>query len=191
MTDTGLSEVENPSEMLLSGRPQNASGNCAVCTIEGTRPLIAEIQALATPTTFPVSRRTSNGYDYNRLCLILAVLEKKLGMKFSANDVYINVIGGLRLTEPGTDLGLACALISSFIDKPLDDNVIALGELGLSGEIRAVSNVDIRIKEAAKLGFSTVILPKRCLEGKNAPEGVKLYGVSTIAEALKILGRKQ
>lgn len=190
MTDTGLSEVENPSEMLLSGRPQNASGNCAVCTIEGTRPLIAEIQALVTPTTFPVSRRTSNGYDYNRLCLILAVLEKKLGMKFSANDVYINVIGGLRLTEPGTDLGLACALISSFIDKPLDDNVIALGELGLSGEIRAVSNVDIRIKEAAKLGFSTVILPKRCLEGKNAPAGVKLYGVSTIAEALKILGKK-
>lgn len=191
MTDTGLSEVENPSEMLLSGRPINASGNCAVCTIEGTRPLIAEVQALVTPTSFPASRRTSNGYDYNRLCLILAVLEKKLGMKFSANDVYINVIGGLRLTEPGTDLGLACALISSIIDKPLDDDVIALGELGLSGEIRAVSNVDLRIKEAAKLGFSKVILPKRCIEGKKAPAGVTLYGVSTIAEALKILGKKQ
>ncbi len=190
MTDKGLSEVENPSEMLLAGRPQNASGNCAVCTIEGTRPLIAEIQALATTTTFPVSRRTSNGYDYNRLCLILAVLEKKLGLKFSSNDIYINVIGGLRLTEPGTDLGLACALISSYLDKPLDDDVIALGELGLSGEIRAVTNAEIRIKEAAKLGFSKIILPKKCIEGKKSPEGITLYGVSTIADALKILGKK-
>ncbi len=191
MTDSGLSEVENPSEMLLSGRPANASGNCAVCTIEGTRPLIAEIQALATPTSFPVARRTSNGYEFNRLCLILAVLEKKLGLKFSSHDVYINVIGGLRLTEPGTDLGLACALISSYTDNPLDDEVIALGELGLSGEIRAVSNADLRIKEAAKLGFTKVILPKRCIEGKKAPAGVTLYGVSTIADALKILGKKK
>lgn len=191
MTDSGLSEVENPSEMLLSGRPINASGNCAVCTVEGTRPLIAEIQALVTPTTFPSPRRTSNGIDYNRLYLILAVLEKKLALKFSANDVYINVIGGLRLYEPGTDLALAFALISSILDKPLDDNIMVLGELGLSGEVRAISNADLRIKEAAKLGFTKIILPQRCIDGKRVPQGVTLYGVSSIGEALRILKSKE
>lgn len=191
MTDAGLAEVDNPSEMLLSGRPINASGNCAVCTVEGTRPLIAEIQALVTPTTFPSPRRTSNGIDYNRLYLILAVLEKKLGLRFSANDVYINVIGGLRLSEPGTDLALAFALILSILDKPLDDDVLVLGELGLSGEVRAISNADIRIKEAAKLGFTKIILPKRCVDGKRAPAGVKLYGVTSIGEAMRILKSKE
>ncbi|MBO4971894.1 MAG: DNA repair protein RadA [Clostridia bacterium] len=190
MTDTGLSEVDNPSEMLLSGRPINASGNCAVCTIEGTRPLIAEVQALVTPTTFPSPRRTSNGIDYNRLYLILAVLEKKLGLRFSANDVYINVIGGLHLTEPGTDLALAFSLISSILDKPLDDDVLVMGELGLSGEVRAISNADVRIKEAAKLGFTKIILPKRCVDGKKSPPGVKLYGVTSIGEAMRMLRQK-
>lgn len=191
MTDAGLVEVDNPSEILLSGRPINASGNCAVCTIEGTRPLIAEVQALVTPTTFPSPRRTSNGIDYNRLYLILAVLEKKLGLRFSSNDVYINVIGGLRLSEPGTDLALAFALISSILDKPLSDDVLILGELGLSGEIRAISNADVRIKEAAKLGFNKIILPKRCVDGKHAPAGVKLYGVTSIGEALRMLKSKE
>ena len=119
MTDEGLAEVQNPSEMLLSGRPQNTSGNCAVCTMEGTRPLIAEIQALVTPTAFPAPRRTTNGIDYNRLCLILAVLEKRLGLRFSVNDVYLNVIGGLRLDEPASDVAVAMALISSLKTAPI------------------------------------------------------------------------
>ncbi len=187
MTDTGLCEVANPSEMLLSGRPVNSSGNCAVCTMEGTRPLIAEVQALVTPTSFPAPRRTSNGIDYNRLCLILAVLEKKLGLRFSANDVYINVIGGLRLNETGTDLAVACALISSILDKPISDSVVAIGEIGLSGEIRAVSHSDVRIKEAAKLGFDTVVLPERCADGKKPPKNIRLCAINTITDALRYL----
>ena len=134
MGDKGLIEVENPSEMLLSGRPKNTPGNCAVCTMEGTRPIIAEIQALVSPTSFPAPRRTSNGVDYNRLCLIIAVLEKRLGLKFYQNDVYVNVIGGLHVDEPATDAAIALALISSLTDRCVPDDLIAIGELGLSGE---------------------------------------------------------
>ena len=161
MTDKGLCEVENPSKTLMSDRPVGVSGNCAVCVMEGTRPLIAEIQALVTPTVFPTPRRNSNGIDYNRLNLLLAVLEKRLGMKFSQNDVYINVTGGLKLDEPAADLALCMALISSYSDKPINDKTVVFGEVGLSGECRMVSYAEQRVTEAARLGFDTVIIPIR------------------------------
>lgn len=161
MTGDGLIEVTNPSEALLSGRPKNVSGNCAVCVMEGTRPIIAEIQALTSNTVFPSPKRTSNGFDYNRLYLLLAVLEKRLGLRFSSYDAYINVIGGLRLSDPAADLPTALSLISCLKDKPLPDDMIAIGEIGLSGECRAVSSVEQRIKEAERLGFKTVILSAR------------------------------
>lgn len=192
MTDRGLLEVENPSEMLLAGRPRNISGNCAVCTMEGTRPLIAEIQALVTQTSFPAPRRTTNGIDYNRMCLIIAVLEKRLGLKFYQNDVYLNVIGGLHLDEPASDLSVALALISSVTDRIIPDDLIALGEVGLAGECRAVANLEVRVKEAARLGFTTAVVPyrnveKRPLEIKN----IRIVPVKGIYEALSLLREKE
>ncbi|MBQ7337214.1 MAG: DNA repair protein RadA [Clostridia bacterium] len=188
MTDTGLCEVVNPSEMLLAGRPTNISGNCAVCTMEGTRPLIAEIQALVTPTVFPAPRRTGNGIDYNRVCLILAVLEKRLGQKFSQNDVYLNVIGGLRIDEPASDAAVALALISSLTDRIIPDDLVAIGELGLAGECRAVSNLELRVKEAARLGFRRAIIPFRNIEKRKFEcEGITLIPIRTIFEALPVL----
>ncbi len=187
MTDEGLCQVQNPSEMLLAGRPQNTSGNCAVCTMEGTRPLIAEIQALVSATAFPAPRRTSNGIDYNRLCLILAVLEKRLGLRFSANDVYINVIGGMRLDEPASDLAVAMALISSLTDRAVPDDLIAIGELGLSGECRAVSGLEYRVKEAARLGFRRAVVPCRNLEKRQLKAGIELIPIKSIFEILKLL----
>ena len=187
MGDEGLIEVCNPSEMLLADRPKNASGSCALCTIEGTRPLIAEVQALVSPTAFPVPRRTSNGIDYNRLNLILAVLEKRLNMRFSANDAYINVIGGLRLDEPASDLAVAMALISSLRDKIVPDDLIAIGELGLSGEVRAVSNLEQRVKEAARLGFTKAIVPHRNLEKRKIDCRIELIGVKSIYDTLRLL----
>lgn len=191
MTDEGLREVENPSEMLLDGRPRGTPGNCAVCTMEGTRPLVAEIQALVTPTAFPVPRRTSNGIDYNRLCLILAVLEKRLGLRFSANDVYLNVIGGLHLDEPAADMAVAMALISSLTDRAVPDDLIAIGELGLSGECRAVSGLDLRVKETARLGFGRVVVPARNLEKRKIKTDIELLPIGSIFEILKLLAQKQ
>lgn len=164
MREDGLSEVKNPSEMLLCDRPKNVSGNCAVCIMEGTRPLIAEIQALVTRTSFPSPKRTSNGVDYNRMFLLLAVLEKRLGLKFSENDVYLNVVGGLRLDDVASDLAVTLALISGIRDLVIPDDLICIGEVGLAGECRAVSNVEQRIKEAARLGFSRILVPKRNYE---------------------------
>ncbi len=188
MTDKGLLEVPNPSEMLLAGRPKNVSGNCAVCTIEGTRPMIAEIQALVSQTPYPAPRRTSNGLDYNRMCLILAVLEKRLGLRFSAADVYTNVIGGLHLDEPAVDLAVALSLISSLTDKIVPDELIAIGELGLSGECRAVSDLENRVREAARLGFTTAVVPYRNLEKRKLDiPGIKLIPIKTVYEALKVL----
>ena len=188
MTDTGLCEVANPSEMLLAGRPTNISGNCAVCTMEGTRPLIAEVQALVTPTVFPAPRRTNNGIDYNRVCLILAVLEKRLGQRFSQNDVYLNVIGGLHIDEPASDTAVALALISSLTDRVIPDDLVAIGELGLAGECRAVSNLELRVKEAARLGFRRAIIPYRNIEKRKFEcEGIELIPIRTIFETLSIL----
>ena len=190
MTDTGLSEVANPSEMLLDGRPQDTPGNCAVCTIEGTRPLIAEVQALVSQTAFPAPRRTSNGIDHNRLCLILAVLEKRLGLRFSANDVYLNVIGGLHLDEPATDIAVAMALISSLTDRAVPDDLIAIGELGLSGECRAVSGLEQRVKEAARLGFKRAVVPLRNLEKQPVRADIELVPVQSIFDVLRLLAPK-
>ncbi len=193
MTDIGLCEVTNPSEMLLADRPSDSSGNCAVCTMEGTRPMVAEIQALVTPTAFPAPRRTSNGIDYNRTCLILAVLEKRLGLKFSANDVYLNVIGGLQLDEPAIDLAVALAMISSITDKVIPDTLIAIGELGLSGECRGISNLEQRVKEAARLGFTEVLVPYRNAEKLTIDpltrSTVKITPVKNIFDLLRIIKR--
>ncbi len=188
MTDTGLSQVENPSEMLLAGRPKNISGNCALSTLEGTRPLLAEVQALVTPSSFPSAKRTSNGVDYNRLGLILAVLEKRLGYKFSTQDVYVNIIGGLRIDEPASDLAVALALISSFTDRIVPDDLIAVGELGLAGECRAVANLEQRIREAARLGFTRAVIPYRNIEKRRIEiPGIELKPVRGIYEVLPLL----
>ncbi len=189
MDEHGLTEVENPSAMLLAERPTDVSGSCAVCIMEGTRPLIAEIQALVTPTSFPAPRRTSNGIDYNRMCLLLAVLEKRLGLRFSTCDVYLNVIGGLRIDDPGADAAVALALISSLRDVPIPPSLIAMGEIGLAGEFRTVSSAAQRVGEASRLGFTKIALPKRCITDtlkKSADTALSPLG--SIFDALTLLG---
>ena len=187
MTDKGLVEVPNPSEMLLSGRPVGVSGSCAVCVMEGSRPIIAEVQALVTPTTFPAPRRTSNGVDYNRLCLLLAVLEKRLGLKFSQCDIYLNVVSGLRLDEPSVDLAVALALISSMKDIPIPQNVIAMGEIGLAGEVRTITNLQKRINESYRLGFDTIAIPEKSMDEKiKIPSGVSLIPIEAVYDTLSL-----
>ncbi|MCL2516998.1 MAG: DNA repair protein RadA [Oscillospiraceae bacterium] len=189
MTEVGLVEIPNPSEMLLADRPKNISGNCAVCIMEGTRPIIAEVQALATTTVFPSPKRTSNGIDYNRMCLLLAVLEKRFGLRFSTNDVYMNVIGGLKIEEPAADLAITLALISSIKDQPIPDNVIAFGEVGLAGECRAISNIEQRIKEATRLGFNKIILPYRSIEKlKIDIKDIELIAARSVFDIIKTPG---
>ena len=187
MCDKGLKEVPNPSEMLLSGRPVGVSGSCVVCVMEGSRPIIAEVQALVTPTAFPAPRRTSNGVDYNRLCLLLAVLEKRLGLKFSQNDIYLNVVGGLSLDEPSVDLAAALALISSIKDIPIPENVLAMGEIGLAGECRTVSDLQKRINESYRLGFDTIAVPSKSITNDlRVPKEVSLISVQSIYDVLKL-----
>ncbi len=187
MTERGLVEIPNPSEMLLADRPKNTSGNCALCIMEGTRPIIAEVQALVSATSFPAPRRTTNGMDYNRMCLVLAVLEKRLGLRFSANDVYINVIGGLQIDEPGADMATALALISSLTDKIVPSDLVAFGELGLAGECRAVSELERKLNECARLGFTQAIVPERNYEKLHVSDKIKLIPVKSVYEALHVL----
>ena len=192
MGEKGLTEVANPSELLLSGRPEDASGNCAVCIMEGTRPLITEIQALTADTSFASPRRTANGFDYSRLYLLLAVLEKRLGLHLSTVDAYLNVIGGITLDEPAADLAVALAIISSFKDIAIDRSLIAFGELGLSGECRAVSTPELRIREAERLGFETVVLPRRSydkLMQTKFKTSVTLVPVKSLFDAVRILAK--
>ena len=192
MTDKGLCEVPNPSEMLLAGRPHGVSGSCAVCVMEGSRPIIAEIQALVTPTAYPAPRRASNGVDYNRLCLLLAVLEKRLGFKFSQCDIYVNVVSGLRLDEPSVDLALALALISSIQDKPVPEGVLAMGEIGLAGECRSIKDVQKRLNESYRLGFDTIAIPYNCADEKlKSPAGVSVFPVKHVYDALELFANKQ
>ena len=189
MTSVGLVEVPNPSEALLAGRPKNVSGNCALCIMEGSRPILAEIQALVTPTSFSAPRRTSGGFDYNRLYLLLAVLEKRLGFRFSSFDTYMNVIGGLRLDDTAADLPAALALISCYKDKPLPDDLIAIGEIGLSGECRAVAAVEQRVREAERLGFSRILVPARNVgKGGLDPKqfSIKIEPVKGLYDALTL-----
>lgn len=185
MLDTGLSQVENPSLMMISGRPKNTSGTCVACTMEGSRPILAEIQALVSPTTFGNPRRMATGFDYNRIAMLLAVLEKKAGYFFGNMDAYINVIGGLKLDEPAADLSVALALISSLKDVPVRDDVLAFGEIGLGGEIRSVSHCDQRINEAARLGFKICIIPKNNLPSVSLRlrKQIEVIGVKNVYEA--------
>ncbi|MBQ4612621.1 MAG: DNA repair protein RadA, partial [Clostridia bacterium] len=187
MGDKGLVEVENPSLMLLSGRPMNVSGSCVACTIEGTRPMLAEVQGLVSPTGFGNPRRMSTGFDYNRLSLILAVLEKRAGYFFSNLDTYVNVVGGLWLDEPAVDLPVALALISGLKDTVIPAGVLAFGEVGLTGEIRAVSNADLRIAEAARMGFKRVVIPYHNLKSVSKRADIEIIGVRTIREAYEVI----
>ncbi len=188
MVENGLCEVENPSAMLLSGRLLDVSGDCITCVIEGTRPILAEVQGLVTATGFGNPRRTATGYDYNRLNLLLAVLEKRIGIYFSNLDTYVNIVGGMHLYEPAADLAVAMSLVSGLRDIPIDQNTIAFGEIGLSGEIRTVPRVEARINEAARLGFTKCILPKASLKQiTNRPTSIELIGVSTLTEALSYI----
>jgi DNA repair protein RadA/Sms len=188
MCGDGLKEVKSPSELLLSGRPTGVSGNCAVCTMEGTRPIIAEVQALVTPSYYPSPKRASNGFDLNRVNLLLALLEKRLGLKFSTHDCYVNVVGGITVDEPAADLALALALISSLRDIPVPDNAVAVGELGLSGEIRAAADLDRRLKEASRLGFKCALVPRRNYGKKDTvPDGAVPLG--SIFDAIRIFGK--
>lgn len=188
MTETGLAEVENPSAMMLSGRMSDVSGGCITCIIEGTRPILAEVQGLVAATGFGNARRTAAGFDYNRLNLLLAVLEKRLGLMFSNLDTYINIVGGIRLDEPAADLAVAMALVSGLRDIPIDENTVAFGEIGLSGELRSVPRAQARVNEAARMGFTKCILPSACLKQINsAPEGIKLFGVKRLSDAVAFI----
>lgn len=187
MTERGLKQVPNPSEAMLKERPKNVSGSCAVCVMEGTRPLITEIQALVTPTVYPSPKRTANGVDYNRMCLLLAVLEKRLGLHFSQHDVYLNVTGGISLGEPASDMAVCLALVSGILDKALPDDLIAFGEVGLSGECRSVAASEQRVNEAVRLGFHRIIVPKRAADPR-IKDGVELSGVRNLLEAIRIPG---
>lgn len=186
MTDAGLKEVPNPSQMLLDGRPEGASGTCVACVMEGTRPVLAEVQALVSKTSFNVPRRTSDGFDFNRAALLIAVTEKRAGMKLSLFDAYINVIGGLRLDEPGADLPVVLAMASSYRDAAIADDLVAIGEVGLTGEIRSVSHMNQRLQEVARLGFKKVIIPKFGSDKLDIPAGLTLYRVRSIREAIEI-----
>lgn len=184
MVDNGLRQVENPSQMLLSGRPMGVSGTCVACIMEGSRPILAEVQALVTKSGFASPRRMATGFDYNRMAIIIAVLEKRLGLFFGTLDVYINVVGGLRLDEPAADLSIALALYSSLLDKPVSDDLIAFGEIGLGGEIRNISHISQRIREASRLGFKRALVPKQALSAINSKDfSIEIIGVNNLKQA--------
>ena len=185
MRDSGLTEVPNPSQMLLEGRPEGASGTCVSCVMEGTRPVLAEVQALVAKTMLNVPRRVSDGFDFNRAVLMLAVMEKRAGMKMSMFDAYVNVIGGLRLDEPGADLPVVLALASSYRDQCIPDDLVAVGEVGMTGEIRSVSHMNQRLAEVARLGFRKCMIPKGGSEKLDIPEGLTVYRVKNIREAIE------
>lgn len=187
MRDKGLFEVENPSMMLLSGRPTNVSGTCVACTMEGSRPMLAEVQGLVSPSSFGNARRMSTGFDYNRLSLLLAVLEKRAGYFFSNLDAYLNVVGGLTLDEPAADLPVALSLISSLKDTVVGEGIVAFGEIGLAGEIRAVSHAEARVAEAIRLGFTRIILPYHNLKSMGKRTDIELIGVRTVRDAYDAL----
>ena len=187
MRGDGLREVENPSEYMLSGKPENASGSVVACSMEGTRPILLEIQALVCHSNFGIPRRTAAGTDFNRVNLLMAVLEKRLNLKMSECDAYVNIAGGIRMNEPAIDLGIVLAIVSSFKNRPIDEKTICFGEVGLSGEVRAVSMPSQRVAEAKKLGFTTCILPRVCMDGLQQTEGIRLVPVSNVREAIDII----
>ena len=186
MADTGLIEVPNPSQMLLEGRPEGTSGTCVACVMEGTRPVLTEVQALVSKTTFQVPRRTADGFDFNRAVLLLAVAEKRAGLKLNLFDAYINVIGGLRLDEPAADLPVALAVASSYRDAVIPDDLVAIGEIGLTGEIRSVTHMNQRLAEVARLGFKKCIIPKFGSEKLEIPGTLTVYRVRNLREAIEV-----
>lgn len=185
MSDAGLQEITNPSQALLSGRPEDAAGSCVACAMEGTRPILAEVQALVTKTVYGVPRRMAAGVDYNRAVLIMAILEKRAGLLLGASDAYLNVIGGLRLDEPAVDLPAALAIASSFLDRPVREGLVAFGEIGLTGELRAVSAVSQRLNEVRRLGFTKCVVPALCLKGVRVPNGLEVVAVKSLMDAIE------
>lgn len=187
MRQDGLVEVENPSEYMLSGKPEGASGSVVACSMEGTRPILLEVQALVCHSNFGIPRRTAAGTDFNRVNLLMAVLEKRLGLKLGDCDAYVNIAGGIKMNEPAIDLGIVLALISSYKDKPIDEKTICFGEVGLSGEVRAVNMAEQRVQEAKKLGFEVCILPEVCRKSMTEVKGIRLVGVSNLLDAMNYL----
>ena len=188
MREKGLAEVANPSEFMLNGKPEGASGSVVACSMEGTRPILIEIQALVCHSNFGIPRRTAAGTDFNRVNLLMAVLEKRVGLQLSACDAYVNLAGGIKMNEPAVDLGIVMAIVSSFKNQPVDDKTIVFGKVGLSGEVRAVNMAEQRVLEARKLGFETVVLPKVSLDSLPKIGGISLKGVKTVRDAIGIIG---
>lgn len=187
MRKSGLAEVENPSEYMLSGKPENASGSVVACSLEGTRPILIEIQALVCQSNFGMPRRTAAGTDYNRVNLLMAVLEKRIGLPFSNYDAYVNIAGGIKMNEPAIDLGIVLALVSSYKNRPIDEKLLVFGEVGLSGEVRAVSMPEQRAAEARKLGFETCVVPAVSKDMVKDIKGIKVIGVKTINDAMNLI----
>ena len=185
MQEKGLEEVKNPSEMLISGRPREASGAVVACSLEGTRPILLEVQALVTATSFGMARRTANGVDYNRINILLAILEKRCGYAMSRYDAYVNIAGGMKMNEPALDLAVVMALVSSFKNREVDPGMLIFGEVGLSGEVRAVSQAGQRVAEAVKMGFTACVLPKANLEKLRSEKRIRLIGVENVREAIE------
>lgn len=187
MQEKGLEEVKNPSEFMLNGRPENSSGSVVVCAVEGTRPMLMEIQALVCRSNFGMPRRTAAGLDYNRVNLLMAVLEKRMGLPLSSYDAYVNIAGGIRMNEPASDLGIVMAIASSYKNKPIAENTIMFGEVGLSGEVRAVAMPEQRVAEAKKLGFKTCIIPEVNVKSVGNVEGIEIIGIKTVNHAMNLL----
>lgn len=187
MEAEGLKEVLNPSEFMLSGRPENASGSVVACSMEGTRPILVEIQALVCHSNFGIPRRQTTGTDFNRVNLLMAVLEKRLGLQMGSCDAYVNIAGGIKIQEPAIDLGIAMAIVSSFKNRAADSGMIVMGEVGLSGEVRAVSMVPARVQEAKKLGFTACVIPYVCMDSVKEISGIRITGVSHVGEAMDLL----
>lgn len=187
MQDKGLMEVQNPSELMLAGRPLNVPGSIVTCTMEGTRPMLVEVQALVSFTNFGMPRRTATGIDYNRVVLLMAVLEKRVGMQLISYDSYVNLAGGIKITEPALDLGIIAAIASSFKDQVIDPHMVVFGEVGLTGEVRGISMAEKRIIECSKMGFKSCVIPKANLKGLKSIDGIKIYGVENVNEALQII----
>jgi DNA repair protein RadA/Sms len=184
MKEGGLAEVPNPSELFLAERPEGAAGSVVVPTLEGSRPILVELQALVSTSNFGQPRRTAIGIDPNRVALLVAVLEKKVGLSMLNQDIFFNVAGGVRLSEPGVDLGVIAALASSHLNRPVPASLMLFGEVGLAGEVRAVSRPELRVREAARLGFDRCYLPAGCLKAVDAPSGMELRGVRSVEQAL-------
>lgn len=187
MREEGLIEVKNPSEFMLNGRPENASGSVVACSMEGTRPILLEIQALVCGSNFGIPRRQAIGTDFNRVNLLMAVLEKRVGLQLSGCDAYVNLAGGIKITEPAIDLGIVMAIVSSFKNRAVDDKMLVFGEVGLSGEVRAVSMAQQRVAEAAKLGFTTCVVPEVCAQKLKSVEGMKIIGVRSVRDAIDLI----